>query len=103
MTQRKAQRFAAAVALAGILLLAAAPVHARDLGLAPCSWQRIQDLWMKGVSFLWSWSEPAAPDTSGDLRKEGYGLDPDGSHSAGSTAPAGGNSSLAGKPADPNG
>jgi hypothetical protein len=106
MTQRKAQRFAAAFALAGILFLVAAPVQARDLGPAPHAWQWIQDLWTKGAFFLWSWGEPAAPtpEISGDLRKQGPGVDPNGSPSSGSGSnpPANPSGDVTGG-SDPNG
>jgi hypothetical protein len=92
MTQRTVRRFAAAAALAAILSMAAAPVQARDLGPTPHVLQWLQDLWSKGAAVLWSW--PAAFGDPGDLRKEGPGLDPNGSPSpsSGSTAPTTGTS-----------
>jgi hypothetical protein len=108
MTQRTVRRFAAAAALAAILFTAAAPAQARDLGAAPRAWLWLQDFWTKGVSFLWSWGAtpaPAAHRDPGDLRKEGYGLDPNGSPSpsSGSTAPTTGTSGDQGNGLDPNG
>lgn len=99
MTLRKAQRFAAAAALAGILFLAAAPVQARDLGPAPRTWQWIQDLW-RGISFFWSWTDRDSP---GDFQKEGPGSDPNGASSTGSAASPEGNSGITASPTDPNG
>jgi hypothetical protein len=102
MTLRKAQRFAAVAVLAGSLFLVAAPVQARDLGPAPNVWQWMQDLqkiW-KGVSFFWVWSDQPRPQNSGDLRKGGGALDPNGS--PGSTTPPASASGDAGHISDPN-
>jgi hypothetical protein len=108
MTQRTPQRFAAAAALAAVLFLtAAAPAQARDLGPAPRAWQWLQELWIKGTSVLWNWSEPAvpAPGFSGELRKEGPGSDPNGAPSPGpsSATPACDTCGDAGPGSDPDG
>ena len=105
MTQRTAQRLAAAGALAAVLALgSAAPAQARDLG-STHGWQRLQDLWSKAVSALWDWSGPpsSAPIIPHDLRKAGPTTDPNGSPNPGSTTPAAGTSGDQGPTVDPNG
>jgi len=104
MTQRTVQRFVAVAALAGILFLTAAPVQARDLGPAPRVMQWLQDLWSKGVSTLLELAESRspAPGVSGSFQKESGVTDPDGSHTSGTTPPAGTNADNTGG-TDPNG
>src|SRR5687767_7421212 len=69
------------VGVLAAVLLGATPAQARDLGTTGRAWQWLQDAWSRGVSAFWE----RAPVPSGrgggmaDQRKEGNGLDPNGS------------------------
>lgn len=83
------RRFATVGTLALVLFLAGAGAsQARDLSSAG-AWGWLQGLWPQGVSWLGGWHGSLAPArptrrTTG-LQKQGYGLDPNGLTSSGSS------------------
>jgi len=91
MSHRSLRRHLTAGVLAAILA-GAAPAHARDLGTAGRAWLWLQDAWTRGVSALWDRTPVAERrgQETGWPRKEGPGLDPNGSASPspGPAAPA---------------
>jgi hypothetical protein len=83
MSQQMVRRFVTVGTLAAILFVGGAgSVQARDFSPGNAlSW--LQELWAKGVSAVWGGAGTPAPargsGKAGDLRKEGHGLDPNGS------------------------
>jgi hypothetical protein len=80
MSHRTTYRVLAAGALALVLALAGAtPAQAREPGGPAGVWQRLARAWESGLSLLWPWTTPAESGAQGATRKEGPGIDPNGS------------------------
>ncbi len=75
MSQRSLRRHLTAGVLATVLL-GATPAHARDFGTAGGVWGWMQEVWGRGVAAFWD--REAVRRETGDQRKEGHGIDPNG-------------------------
>ncbi|HEV2852148.1 MAG TPA: hypothetical protein VHC97_05020 [Thermoanaerobaculia bacterium] len=106
MSHRSLRRHLTAGVLA-VVLAGAAPAQARDLDTAGRAWLWLQDAWNRGVSVFWERTPVAVRrgEAAEVQRKEGWGLDPNGSTSPAPdpAAPACDSCSDAGHGLDPNG
>jgi len=78
MSQRSLRRHLTAGVLATVLL-GATPAHARDLGTPGNVWGWMQEVWTRGVAALWERGAGVAGRSGENQRKEGLGLNPNGS------------------------